>query len=75
MVPGFLNQLQKGEVETKAKLQKRLNSIFINLFYQAQLLAPSLTSMSEAAFAGSPLGVTPLALSSLLDLPLSCGGK
>jgi hypothetical protein len=50
------------------KIVTRLNAIFVDLFYQSlTLLIPPTQELANSFFSGSPLGVTPRALPSLLS--------
>ncbi|CDW73564.1 UNKNOWN [Stylonychia lemnae] len=65
MKAGFINVIDTRPNDL-SKINNRLNQIFSTLFYQNQLLALQ-NMISDSAFAGSPLGVTPLALPTVLQ--------
>ena len=64
MKPGFINTMTEDR-SSILEITKRLNQIFMNLFYQVQVLAIK-DMNNDSIFAGSPLSVTPLVLPNIV---------
>ena len=58
---------ERKEGELRDKINKRLSSIFVQLFYSFQTFGFNSLMMSDSVFAACPLGVTPLQLPSVLS--------